>query len=94
MLRKLIVAGTAVAALSALTFISPVAAGSCAVVTEKAIGLKQTDTSTRAMKQLKHKINHWAKKNGNKSVRVGKVTTTCSKKGALYHCTSSAKACG
>lgn len=94
MLRKLIVAGTAVAALSALTLASPVVAGSCAVVSEKAIGLKQADTSTRAMKQLKHKISHWAKKNGYKNVRVGKVTTTCTKKGALNHCTSSAKVCG
>ena len=95
MLRKLLVASAAVAAISAFTFVSqPVEAGSCAVLAEKAVGLKQSETSTRALKQLNRKANHWAKKNGYKDPRISKLSTTCTKKGAIYHCTASAKVCG
>jgi hypothetical protein len=95
MLRKLLVASAAVAAISAFTFVSqPVEAGSCTVLAEKAVGLKQSETSTRALKQLNRKANHWAKKNGYKGPRISKLSTTCTKKGVIYHCTASAKVCG
>jgi hypothetical protein len=95
MLRRLLVASAAVAAISAFTFVSqPVEAGSCTVLAEKAVGLKQSETSTRALKQLNRKANHWAKKNGYKSPRISKLSMTCTKKGAIYHCTATAKVCG
>ena len=46
------------------------------------------------MKHLKHVIDHWAHKNKDKVVKVGKSHTTCTKKGPLAVCTSSAKVCG
>ena len=56
MLRKVLVASLAVAAISASLFASrPVEAGSCAAISEKAIGLKQSETSGRALKQLNRK---------------------------------------
>jgi hypothetical protein len=95
MLRKVLVALTAVAALSALLFASqPASAGSCSVISEKTIGLKQSETSSRALKQLNRKASHWAKKNGYKKVSLSKLATKCAKKGALYHCTAAAKVCG
>ena len=95
MLRRLLVASAAVAAISAFTFVSqPVEAGSCTVLAEKAVGLKQSETSTRTLKQLNRKANHWAKKNGYKSPRISKLSMTCTKKGAIYHCTATAKVCG
>ena len=95
MLRKLVVASAAVAAISAFLSASrPLEAGSCAGLSEKAIGLKQSETSGRALKQLHRKASHWAKKSGYKKVRVGKILTSCKKKGALYHCTAAAKVCG
>ena len=63
MLRKFLVASAAVAAISTLLFVSQSAeAGSCAVLSEKAIGLKKSETSARALKQLNRKAKHWAKK--------------------------------
>ena len=95
MLRKVLVASLAVAAISASLFASrPVEAGSCAALSEKAIGLKQSETSGRALKQLNRKAHHWAKKSGYKKVSVNKLSTSCKKKGALYHCTVAAKVCG
>jgi hypothetical protein len=38
--------------------------------------------------------HHWAKKSGYKKVGVNKLSTSCKKKGALYHCTVAAKVCG
>ncbi len=95
MLRRLLVASTAFAALAALTLVSqPVAAGSCSVLTENAIGLNQGDAADRAKKQLKRKINRWADKNGYKSVQTIKSAILCTKKGGLAQCTASAKVCG
>ena len=95
MLRRLLVASTAFAALAVFTVVSqPVEAGGCKILSEKAIGVKQSDTADRAQKQLKRKINHWAEKNGYKVVRVGNTSTLCTKKGAIARCTSSAKVCG
>jgi len=95
MLRKVLVAILAVAAVSALLGMSePARAGSCAAISEKAIGLKQSETSSRALKQLNRKAGHWSKKNGYSKVSVSKLATKCSKKGALYHCTVAAKVCG
>lgn len=50
--------------------------------------------SGRALKQLNRKAHHWAKKSGYKKVSVNKLSTSCKKKGALYHCTVAAKVCG
>ncbi|MGZ8416729.1 MAG: hypothetical protein ACXWVQ_07045 [Methyloceanibacter sp.] len=94
MLRKFLVASTAVAAISTLLFVSQAEAGSCAVLSEKAIGLKKSETYARALKQLNRKAKHWAKKNGYKTVSLSKVATKCSGKGALNHCTVAAKVCG
>ncbi|HEX2447506.1 MAG TPA: hypothetical protein VHK26_04885 [Methyloceanibacter sp.] len=95
MLRNFLVAGAAIAVVWSFTFISqPVAAGSCTILGEKAIGLKQSETSARALKQLNRKANHWANKSGYKTVWLSKVATICTKKGALYSCTVGAKACG
>jgi hypothetical protein len=61
MLRKVLVASLAVAAVSAsLLAARPVEAGSCAAL----------------------------------SVSIGKLSTSCKKKGAFYHCTVAAKVCG
>jgi hypothetical protein len=46
------------------------------------------------MKHLKHVISHWAHKNKDKVVKVGKSHTTCAKKGPLSVCTTTAKVCG
>ena len=95
MIRKLLVAGMALAAVAAFTTVSqPVQAGSCAVVSAKARGLNESKVSARSLKNLKHKVNHWAKKNKLKLVKEGHASTVCSKKGALTVCTSSAKVCG
>jgi len=95
MLRRVLVAGTAIAGLAMFAVASqPVQAGNCTVLSEKAIGLKQSETSDRAQKQLKRKINHWAQKNGYKNVRANKSWTVCTKKGAIAQCTNSAKVCG
>jgi hypothetical protein len=95
MLRTLLVVSTAATAVSALLLVSqPVEAGSCASLSEKAVGLKQSETSGRALKQLNRKAHHWAKKSGYKKTWVSRISTTCNKKGALYHCTVAAKVCG
>ena len=95
MIRKLLVAGIALAAVAAFTTVSqPVQAGGCAVVSAKARGLNESKVSARSLKDLKHKVNHWAKKNKLKLVKEGHASTVCSKKGALTVCTSSAKVCG
>ncbi len=95
MLRRLLVASMAFAALAAFTVVSqPVEAGSCTVLTENAIGLKQADAADRAKKQLKRKINRWANKNGYKAVQTIKSAILCTKKGGLARCTASAKVCG
>jgi hypothetical protein len=95
MIRNLLVAGIALAAVVAFTTASqPVQAGSCAVASAKARGLNESKVSARSLKNLKHKVNHWAKKNKLKLVKEGHASTVCSKKGALTVCTSSAKVCG
>ena len=65
MLRRLLVASTAFAALAVFTVASqPVEAGSCTVLTENANGLNQGDNAERAKKQLKRKINRLDDKHG------------------------------
>ena len=50
MLRKLLVASAAAAAISAFLFVSqPVEGGSCSALSEKAIGLKQSEPSPQAI---------------------------------------------
>jgi len=95
MFGKALVAGLAVAAMIAVTLVSQrVEAGNCAVPSENAIGLKQSDTADRAKKQLKAKISRWGDKHGYKVVRVGSTSIVCTKKGSIAHCTASAKVCG
>ncbi len=95
MLRKVFVTSLALAAFAAFTgVLQPAEAGSCAVLSENAIGLKQADAADRAKKQLKRKISRWGEKHGYKVVRVGSTSTVCIKKGSIAHCTASAKACG
>lgn len=95
MLRRVLIAGTALAVIAVFGVTSqPVVAGSCAVLSEKAIGLKQSEAANRAQKQLNHKINRWAAKNGYKSVRTTKMSTQCIQKGAIASCTVAAKVCG
>lgn len=94
MIRKMLIAGSALAAVAAFTLVSaPVEAGSCAYPSAKARGLNQTAVSARSAKHLTHKINHWAHKNKLKTVRVGTVSTVCKKGGVLVVCTSSTKVC-
>jgi hypothetical protein len=94
MIRKILIAGSALAAVAAFTLVSaPVEAGSCAYPSAKARGLDQKAVGARSAKHLKHKINHWAHKNKLKAVHVGTVSTVCKKGGVLAVCTSSAKVC-
>lgn len=94
MLLRVLVASTAIAGLAVFIVApQPVQAGSCTILSEKAIGLKQSETADRAQKQLKRKINHWAQKNGYKNVRVNKSSLVCTKKGSIAQCTASAKVC-
>jgi hypothetical protein len=95
MLRKLLSASTAVIAVAAFTTISqPVAAGSCAVLSESAVGLKQAEAAERAQKQLARKIGRWTAKNGYKFIHTNKMATACKKTGAVAKCTAVAKVCG
>ena len=72
----------------------PVEAGSCIVASAKARALNDTKATEKSLKHLKHEISHWAHKNKDKVVKVGKSHTTCAKKGPLAVCTTSAKVCG
>ena len=95
MSRKVLIGGLAVAAMLAVISVSQrVEAGSCAVLSEKAIGLKQAEATDRAKKQLKRKISRWGDKHGYKVVRVGNSSTICIKQGSIAHCTVSVKVCG
>jgi hypothetical protein len=94
MIRKFVIAGAALAAISAFAVAAqPVEAGSCTVASAKARALTDAKATERSLKQLKHKISHWAHKNKDTSVKEGKIRTTCAKKGSLAVCTSSAKVC-
>ena len=94
MIRKSLVAVSALAAIAAFTITSqPAEAGGCTVVSAKSRGLSQSGVSDRSQNKLNRKIDHWARKNGLTVVRVGYVSTVCSTKGALAVCTSSAKVC-
>ena len=94
MLGKLLIAGSALAAIAAFTFISAPAEAGCTDSSATARGLRQDDVMARSAKHLERKINHWAHKNGLTSVHVGSTSTTCvTKAGALSVCTSGAKVC-
>ena len=95
MIKKFLIAGTALAAIAAYSVASqPVEAGSCIVASAKARALNDAKATDRSMKHLKHVISHWAHKNKDKVVKVGKSHTTCAKKGPLAVCTTTAKVCG
>ena len=96
MIRKILVASTALAAIAAFTVATePVnARGSCVVLAAKGRGVDEAKTSARSLKHLTNKINHYAHKNKLSSVRVGSRSTVCSKTGGLDVCKSSAKVCG
>jgi hypothetical protein len=94
MLRKILVAATAIAAIAAYAAVTqPVQAGSCADLSAKSRGLNEAAASGRSQKKLTAHINHWAHKQGLKVVRVGTASTACKKGTALVLCTSSAKVC-
>jgi len=94
MIRKILVAATAVAAIAAYAAVTqPAQAGSCAVVSAKSPGLNEAAASGRSQKKLTAHINHWAHKQGLKTVRVGTASTACKKGTVLVLCTSSAKVC-
>ena len=95
MIKKFLIAGTALAAIAAYSAASqPVEAGSCIVASAKARALNDAKATDRSMKHLKHVISHWAHKNKDKSVKEAKAKTACTKKGPLVVCKSSAKVCG
>jgi hypothetical protein len=96
MIRKILIASTALAAIAAFTVTTePVqAGGSCVVLSAKGRGTDEVKTSARSVKNLTNKINHYARKNKLSSVKVGIRSTVCSKKGGLDVCTSSTKVCG
>ena len=96
MLPRMVVAGAAFAVLAAVTFVSqPSSAGeTCAVLTERAIGLKQSEAADRARKQLNRKISRWAQKNGIKRPYTAKQSLSCTQKGSVANCTATAKVCG
>ena len=95
MIRQILVAGTALAVIAAFTAVpQPVQAASCTIQSAKARGLEETKVAKKSSKQLTRKINHYGHKNKITAVRVGVVSTVCSKKGPLETCKSSAKVCG
>ena len=94
-MNRLFIAVLALCAVAALTIVSqPVAAGSCTVVAAEGRGANEAKASARALKHSTFKINRWASRNGYTSVRKAKSKTLCADKGALVHCTSTAKVCG
>ena len=94
MIIRLLIAGSALAAIALFSLMPVSAAAGCTEATGKARGLNQDDVMTRSAKHLARKINHWAHKNGLTAVHVGPTSTMCvTKAGALSVCTSGAKAC-
>jgi len=96
MLRKILIASTALAAIAAFNIITePVHAGSsCVLLAAKGRGIDDANASNRSVKHLTNKINHYAHKNKLGSVRVGSRSTACSKAAGLKVCKSLAKVCG
>jgi hypothetical protein len=96
MIRKILVASTALAASAAFTLVTePVqAGGSCVLLAAKGRGTDEAKASGRSLKHLINKINHYAHKNKLGSVKVGSRSTVCSKAAGLDVCKSSAKVCG
>jgi hypothetical protein len=93
MLRKVVIAGAALGAVAAFAVVSqPVQAGGCVVASAKARGVVEAGVNKRSHDKLTRHVNHWAKKNGLKAVRIGYAQTSCSK-GPVFVCTVSAKAC-
>jgi hypothetical protein len=92
-LRKVVIAGAALGAVAAFAVVSqPAQAGGCVVVSAKTRGVVEAGANKRSHDKLTRHINHWAKENGLKAVRVGYAQTSCSK-GPVFVCTVSAKAC-
>jgi hypothetical protein len=93
MIRKLLVASIALAAVAAFTLAShPVEAG-CTTVTAKSRGLSEANVSDRSVNRLGRKEKRWGKKNDLSVVRVSSPATSCSAKGPFSVCTSMARAC-
>ena len=92
-LRKVVIAGIALGAIAAFAVVSqPAEAGGCVVVSAKTRGVIEAGANKRSHDKLTRHINHWAKKNGLKTVHVGYAQTSCTK-GPVFVCTVSAKAC-
>jgi hypothetical protein len=91
MIHKFLIIGAALATIGAVAALSQPAEASGAMISATARGLDKADVSARSQKKLAHKIDRWAGKNKLTKVRVGKKATSCSQKGPLTTCTSSAK---
>jgi hypothetical protein len=92
-LRKVVIAGIALGAIATFAVVSqPAEAGGCVVVSAKTRGVIEAGANKRSHDKLTRHINHWAKKNGLKTVHVGYAQTSCTK-GPVFVCTVSAKAC-
>jgi hypothetical protein len=92
-LRNVVIAGVALGAVAAFAVVSqPAEASGRVVVSAKTRGVIEAGANKRSHDKLTRNINHWAKKNGFKAVRVGYAQTSCSK-GPVFTCTVSAKAC-
>jgi hypothetical protein len=95
MFGRLLVLGAAVSAIATFAIASqPARADSCTVVAAEGRGANEAKATARAQKHLTFKINRWARKNGYATVGVAKPATVCAEKGALVHCTVSARVCG
>ncbi len=91
MIRNLLIVGAAIAALGVVSTLPQPAEAGATVLSAKARGLKEAEVTTRSEKKLTSKINRWAHKNKLTAVKVGKTKTSCTAKGPLTTCTSSAK---
>ena len=70
-LRKVVIAGIALGAIAAFAVVSqPAEAGGCVVVSAKTRGVVEAGANKRSHDKLTRHINHWAKKNGLKTVHV------------------------
>jgi hypothetical protein len=94
MIRTLLVASSALAVVAAVALATQPVEAACGVATAKARGLDEASVSARSADKLTRKINHWAHKNDLSVVKVGPTATSCTDKGALTVCTSTARVCG
>lgn len=84
MIKKFLIAGTALAAITAYSVASqPVEAGSCIVASAKGRALNDAKATDKSMKHLKHVISHWARKNKDKVVKSVRATPPAPRRASL-----------